>query len=55
MMQINFGYGNKLFAILDLENVGVETKIVLLTCIRAEIWQFSAFSLMATEKSQNGG
>ena len=46
------GYGDNLFTILDPENVGVEPKIVFLTCIGAELLTIFTFSIMAAWKYQ---
>jgi hypothetical protein len=47
-MQVSPGYGNDFIAIINLENVWVEAKTVLLTRIQPEILNFFNFSIMTT-------
>jgi hypothetical protein len=47
-MEVTGSDGNNFIAILDLENVGVETTIAFLTGTKAEIWRFTCFSTMAS-------
>ena len=38
---------NRLFAIIDLDNAGVETQIMILRCIAADLWLHFCFYVMA--------
>jgi hypothetical protein len=48
MKQPETRYVNNFFGFLDLENVGVGTKLVFLACIGREIWPFYTIFTMAT-------